>query len=65
MSGTSLDGADVALIESDGEAVTARGPYGFRPYTEQERAVLRQALADAAGLSDRQARPARCKAPKG
>jgi anhydro-N-acetylmuramic acid kinase len=57
MSGTSLDGVDVALIETDGERVTALGPTGYRAYTEDERALLRQALVEGASLSDRQARP--------
>src|SRR5262249_51252688 len=32
-------------------------PIGYRPYAEAERDLLRRALADAAGLSDRAARP--------
>ena len=57
MSGTSLDGVDVALIETDGERIAAFGPVGYRPYSDAEQALLRQALADGAGLSDRTARP--------
>ena len=57
MSGTSMDGVDVALIESDGETVSAFGPTGYRPYSDSERDVLRQGLADARGLVDRSARP--------
>jgi anhydro-N-acetylmuramic acid kinase len=57
MSGTSLDGVDVAAISTDGERIAAFGPRGYRPYAEAERALLRQALADAALLSDRTARP--------
>ena len=57
MSGTSLDGVDIALIETDGRTVQAFGPSGYRPYAESERAVLRQALAEAVALSDRDARP--------
>ena len=44
MSGTSLDGVDAAVIETDGERVAAFGPVAFRPYTEAERETLRAAL---------------------
>ena len=57
MSGTSLDGVDVAVIETDGETVSRFGPVGYRPYADTERALLRQALAEAAALTDRHARP--------
>jgi anhydro-N-acetylmuramic acid kinase len=57
MSGTSLDGVDLALIETDGRRVSALGPSGYRPYTDMERGLLRQALYEAAELSDRTARP--------
>jgi anhydro-N-acetylmuramic acid kinase len=57
MSGTSLDGVDVALIETDGERVKAFGPSGYRPYTDHERGLLRQALSEAIHLPQRDARP--------
>ena len=57
MSGTSLDGVDVALIQTDGKRVAALGPSGYRAYTDSERGLLRQALADAVTLSNREARP--------
>lgn len=57
MSGTSLDGVDVALIETDGERIAAFGSTSYRPYAAAERQILRQALADAASLTDRGARP--------
>ncbi len=57
MSGTSLDGVDVALIETDGERIASFGPTGYRPYTDGEQALLRQALQEGAGLTDRTARP--------
>ncbi len=57
MSGTSMDGVDVAVLVTDGEAIERFGPTLFRPYDEAERAVLRRALAEARGLSDRAARP--------
>jgi anhydro-N-acetylmuramic acid kinase len=57
MSGTSLDGVDVAMIETDGKRVQAFGPSGYRPYTEPERRLLRQALGEAVHLQEREARP--------
>jgi anhydro-N-acetylmuramic acid kinase len=57
MSGTSLDGVDVALIETDGKRIKAFGPTGYRPYTESERSLLRQALAEAVNLLNRDSRP--------
>jgi len=57
MSGTSLDGVDVALIETDGRQIKAFGPSGYRPYTDGERSLLRQALMEAVHLPQRDARP--------
>jgi anhydro-N-acetylmuramic acid kinase len=57
MSGTSLDGVDVALIETDGNRVNTFGPSGYRPYSEKERGLLRQALTEAIHLPQRDARP--------
>ncbi len=44
MSGTSLDGIDAAIIDTDGEDYVAPGPSLSVPYTPEERAVLRNAL---------------------
>jgi anhydro-N-acetylmuramic acid kinase len=44
MSGTSLDGVDLAVLDTDGETIAGFGPTGFRPYAAEERAVLRAAL---------------------
>lgn len=57
MSGTSMDGIDVAMIESDGEARIMFGQTAYRPYTDVERAVLRDAVAAARELRDRHVRP--------
>ena len=57
MSGTSLDGVDVALIETDGKQIRGFGPSGYRPYTDRERGLLRQALTEAVHLPQRDARP--------
>ncbi|MDA7965000.1 anhydro-N-acetylmuramic acid kinase [Ruegeria sp.] len=44
MSGTSLDGVDAAVVETDGQAILGFGPTGYRAYSAEERAVLRDAL---------------------
>jgi anhydro-N-acetylmuramic acid kinase len=57
MSGTSMDGVDLALVETDGAAEVRFGPTGFRPYEPEDRTLLRAALAEAAHVTDRMARP--------
>ena len=57
MSGTSMDGVDVALIETDGRRVSAFGPTLLRPYTDPERAALAAALAEGPTLASRADRP--------
>jgi len=57
MSGTSQDGIDVALIETDGEVITRFGPTAYRPYGTDERTLLRSATAAAANFTERTARP--------
>src|SRR6478752_5256241 len=44
MSGTSMDGIDVALIETDGETVSRFGPSAVHVYRDEEAALLRQAV---------------------
>ncbi|MEM1066617.1 MAG: anhydro-N-acetylmuramic acid kinase, partial [Pseudomonadota bacterium] len=44
MSGTSLDGVDAAVIETDGSAILGFAESMYRPYSERERTVLRRAL---------------------
>jgi len=57
MSGTSLDGVDVAMLQTDGETIAGFGPTFYRAYSDAERQLLRAALAAAAMLSERNARP--------
>jgi anhydro-N-acetylmuramic acid kinase len=57
MSGTSYDGVDVALINTNGEEIGRIGPTLYRPYSEEERALMRRAMASVANLADRAARP--------
>jgi anhydro-N-acetylmuramic acid kinase len=62
MSGTSLDGVDVALVETDGERIGRLGPTGYRPYSDEERTFLHGALADALQVEARTDRPGRSRA---
>lgn len=57
MSGTSLDGIDVALLTTDGERIFDLGPARTYPYVEADRELFRAALGDALALTDRDARP--------
>ena len=56
MSGTSMDGIDVALLETDGETISAFGPTGSRAYTPAERNVIAAAVAQAPAITDRNVR---------
>ena len=44
MSGTSLDGVDAAMIETNGEEILGFGESAWRPYSPAERAILHAAL---------------------
>ena len=57
MSGTSLDGIDVALIETDGENILRRGKSTTVAYRLQERDLLQKALADALSITQKSQRP--------
>ncbi|MEE4450983.1 anhydro-N-acetylmuramic acid kinase [Novosphingobium resinovorum] len=47
MSGTSLDGVDAALVETDGERIEGFGPAFLAPFSDAERSVIEHATAQA------------------
>ncbi|WP_256473415.1 anhydro-N-acetylmuramic acid kinase [Phyllobacterium sp. 21LDTY02-6] len=57
MSGTSMDGIDIALVETDGEAHVQAGPSGFFAYDEAFRKRIEAGLAEAAQITARDERP--------
>jgi anhydro-N-acetylmuramic acid kinase len=57
MSGTSMDGIDVALIDTDGADEVQRGPAQTFLYAPRFKASLREAVTAARGMSDRTSRP--------
>lgn len=61
MSGTSMDGVDVALLETDGERVFWQGPSLTLPFDAGMRALLAGAMEDARGVNARTDRPGRLK----
>ena len=57
MSGTSMDGIDVALIETDGEERWSAARPARYAYSEAFRAELRSGPAEAAAIDRRHERP--------
>lgn len=57
MSGTSMDGIDVAFIETDGEDAVIRGPGMCFPYNPDQRQMLSEAHRHAADIVRRHERP--------
>ena len=56
MSGTSLDGVDIALLETDGGKEISLIAHGFHAYPDTMRRVLREILDKATGLEEAVAR---------
>jgi anhydro-N-acetylmuramic acid kinase len=59
MSGTSMDGVDAAIVDTDGERILATGGSVYLPYSVEEREALRGALIDAGAITLREQRPGR------
>lgn len=58
MSGTSLDGIDVALLRTDGESIVERGPSLGRSYDAAFRRRLQRALETAKAIKAARSGPA-------
>lgn len=54
MSGTSMDGIDVALLETDGEQTLTPGAGYFQPYSKEERGMIQAAIAACKGAQGRE-----------
>lgn len=57
MSGTSMDGIDVAALRSDGETEVERGPSLFVPYDDEFRSRIEAGLQVAKSITERHERP--------
>jgi len=57
MSGTSMDGIDVALLKTDGLQMVERGPCAFFPYNTKTISLIKEALEHAKECDSRDDRP--------
>jgi anhydro-N-acetylmuramic acid kinase len=58
MTGTSMDAIDLAYLETDGRRMLKFGPSASYPFSDEDRALLRRAVAAAQSLTRRDERPA-------
>ncbi len=56
MSGTSMDGVDVALIKTDGKTIQEFGPTSFSPYSSDLRSLVMEAMEVAQFVDNREDR---------
>lgn len=57
MSGTSMDGVDLAVVQTNGHDTIIRGKNAFVPYPDQLRQRIEQGLAEATAINKREERP--------
>lgn len=57
MSGTSMDGIDLAVLSTDGDAIVRRGPSLFVPYEAAFRRRIEDGLVEAKAIRERSERP--------
>ena len=53
MSGTSMDGIDVALLRTNGDDIEHFGPTQFFPYSIEQRTAIQMAISDARAINNR------------
>ena len=64
MTGTSMDAIDLAYLETDGRQTLKFGPSASYPFSDEDRVLLRKAVAAAKFLGRRDERPGRSPRPR-